>query len=101
MGFKAKPRSPCHFSPIEGKMEMFCHLHDFVPPAFGLPASSMSIQDRHVTDPSSQAVVSPKPTHWCLLHHNDRAKVECRSSSPWIKDGLRILCYSPLESGLV
>lgn len=90
---------------------MFCHLHDFVPPAFGLPASSMSIQDRRVTDPSSQAVVSLKPTHWCLLHRNDRAKVECHSPSPWIKDGLRILChsshqevktlYSPLESGLV
>lgn len=42
---------------------MFCRLHDFVPPAFGLPASSMSTQERHVTDPSSQAVVNLKPTH--------------------------------------
>lgn len=77
MGLRSYATLPCHLSPTEGKREM-SPFRDSVSPAIGLPLpSSMSIQGSCVSDPSTQAAVSPQPTDWCLLHLNDTAKVEC------------------------
>lgn len=59
-GFKAKPCSPAISHPLR-KGGKFPHFRDFVSPAIGPSATSMSSQDSYVTDPSAQAAVSPWP----------------------------------------
>lgn len=58
----SKPsRAPPAISHPLRKGGKFPHFRDFVSPAVGPPATSMSSQDSCVTDPSAQAAVSPWP----------------------------------------